>query len=117
MIRLNLLHPAIANPWVRQAMSLAVPRQHLVDAFCAGNGVVGSQVLNPLSLGYNKNLPQIQYSIEKAKEAMTKAGYNYDWLKPPPETPISAYLIPAIGGLVGGFIIGAALMSFVKRRK
>ena len=117
MLRLNLLSPALANVWVRQAISSAIPRQHIVDAFCAGSGIVANEVLNPMSPGYNKNVPKIVYDITKATAFMVKAGYNYDWLKPPPETPLSAYLLPAIGGLVCGLAIGALAVYFVKKPK
>ena len=57
------------------------------------------------------------YDLAKARETLKKAGYPYWPPEPPLETPMSAYLVPATGELVGGLIIDAGAIYFgVKKR-
>lgn len=77
VLGVNTAHPILANKWVRQAISYAIPRKELTETVGFGLSTPGSQFLGPWSWGHNPNLPEIEYSIEKAKECMEKAGYRY----------------------------------------
>ena len=39
---------------------------------------------------------------------MEMAGYDFELLEPDPTTPLSEYLIYAVGGLILGIVIGLA---------
>ncbi|MFS0644112.1 ABC transporter substrate-binding protein [Siminovitchia sp. 179-K 8D1 HS] len=62
------------NPLVRQAASLSVDRQAIVDTFIYGYGIVSNQWGAPGSKSYNEAL-DIDYNPEKAKELLKEAGY------------------------------------------
>lgn len=68
------------NPWVekkeiRQALSLGIDRQLIVDELLLGFGVVPTTLQSPLDPLYTER-PPLEYNPEKAKELMTAAGYN-----------------------------------------
>lgn len=62
------------DPLVRQAASLAVDRQAIVDTFIYGYGIVANQWGAPGSRSYNEAL-DIGYDPEKAKQLLAEAGY------------------------------------------
>lgn len=63
------------DPLVRQAISLAINRQELVDAFFL-EGAVAANTFNPPSIGIGFN-PDVQtpYDPEQAKALLAEAGY------------------------------------------
>lgn len=60
---------------VRQAMTMAVNRQLIIDAILSGNGRVASQGATPIVYGYNPNLKPRPYDPEAAKKLLAEAGY------------------------------------------
>jgi len=63
------------NPLVRQAISLAMDRQAIVDAFFI-EGAVAANTMNPpsISVGFNPDV-QTGYDPEAAKALLAEAGY------------------------------------------
>lgn len=63
------------DPLVRQAISLAMNRQEIVDAFFI-EGAVAANTMNPptIAVGFNENV-QTPYDVEQAKALLAEAGY------------------------------------------
>ncbi|MEL7623412.1 MAG: ABC transporter substrate-binding protein [Clostridiales bacterium] len=60
---------------VRKALQMAMDRQGLVDALNGGRGTPRYGIFPPGVMGYNPNLPEIPYDVEKAKALLAEAGY------------------------------------------
>jgi ABC-type transport system substrate-binding protein len=72
---------------VRQAVSLAIDRDAINQAECAGLGEVDGNWIND-DVEYALKWPKWERNIEKAKTLLAEAGYpngfEYDWLTPAP---------------------------------
>jgi peptide/nickel transport system substrate-binding protein len=72
---------------VRQAVSLAIDRDAMNDAECAGLGRVDGNWIND-DVEYALDWPKWQRNVAKAKQLLAEAGhpdgFNYDWLTPAP---------------------------------
>ncbi|WP_028264505.1 ABC transporter substrate-binding protein [Atopobium fossor] len=76
-INLNLKDGmGLTDKRVRQALSLAINRQELVDTLIAGNATVASGWLAPATPGYDKDAPAFEYNVDKAKELLKEAGVS-----------------------------------------
>lgn len=60
---------------IREAFSLAINRQDLVD-YVLGAGAVPNGILPEGSIGYDPELPPYEYDPEKAKALLAEAGYD-----------------------------------------
>ncbi len=60
---------------VRKALQMAMDRQGLVDALNGGRGTPRYGIFPAGVMGYNPNLPEIPYDVEKAKALLAEAGY------------------------------------------
>jgi peptide/nickel transport system substrate-binding protein len=60
---------------VRQALSMAINRQAIVERVMEGNAVVASQFLPPGGAGTSPNVKPIAYDPAKAKALLAEAGY------------------------------------------
>lgn len=70
----NLRKAPFNNKKVRQALSYAVDKKSIVDGLLFGKGQIADGPYKPDSYWYNKNVPKIEYNIEKAKELLKEAG-------------------------------------------
>lgn len=61
---------------VRQALSLAIDRQSIVDNVANGAGIVCSGWLAPQTPGYDESAPAFEYNVDKAKELLAEAGVS-----------------------------------------
>jgi len=120
-IALNHKHPVLANPLVRQAIAYLVPYEQIRDVVYKGMLQLGNSPIHPATWGWNPKAPSYTYDPAKAKELMAKAAYS-PW--PPPEVvtpeaviPASAYVIPVLGGLVVGLIVGFGAAAVVMRKR
>ena len=69
---------AQAAAYVRKAISLAIPRQQIVDEIVSGYGQVGTVPIPFSSPEYDhENNKPIPFDMEQAKTYMEKAGYQY----------------------------------------
>ncbi|MBF0911927.1 MAG: ABC transporter substrate-binding protein [Atopobiaceae bacterium] len=76
-INLNLKEgQGLTDVKVRQALSLAINRQELVDNIAAGNGTVANGWLAPATPGYDKSAPAFEYNPEKAQSLLSGAGVS-----------------------------------------
>lgn len=62
------------NPLVREAISLAINRQAIVDAFYGQYGEVANNFLPPMIWGHNEDVVS-EYDPERAAELLAEAGY------------------------------------------
>lgn len=60
---------------VREAFSLAIDRQALVD-YVLGAGSVPTGIMTEGAMGYNDSIPAYEFNVEKAKSLLAEAGYN-----------------------------------------
>lgn len=63
------------NKKVRQALSMAVNKQALIDAFYNGLAEPAKNPLPPSLWGYNDAIQDYEYNLEKAKALLAEAGY------------------------------------------
>lgn len=73
---LNLKDEKFKDKRVRQALSLAINRQELVDILFFGYGRVCNGPFMPNSYAYNNEVNPIIQDIQKAKELLKEAGYD-----------------------------------------
>lgn len=60
---------------VREAMSLAINREAIVDRLLLGLAQPAGQLAGPTMVGYNPDLKPTPYDPARAKELLTEAGY------------------------------------------
>ncbi len=65
-----------SDPRVRQAVSLALDRQALVDSTAAGYGRAASQMVTEVVFGFNPLLPPLKYDPDSARALLRSAGYR-----------------------------------------
>ena len=76
-INLNLKDGfGLTDKRVRQALSLAINRQELIDTLLSGNATIASGWLAPQTPGYDKSAPAFEYNPEKAKALLKEAGVS-----------------------------------------
>ena len=63
------------NPKVRQAISMAVDRQTILDSIWDGAGQLESGIFPKGAIGHSDSLPQIKYDPDGAKKLLADAGY------------------------------------------
>ena len=63
------------DPKVREAVSLAIDREAMVEVAMEGLGSVANQFLPPSIFGYNESLPPLETDVNRAKELLAEAGY------------------------------------------
>ncbi len=60
---------------VRQAIAHAINKEGIVRSLYPQTGLVAEQFISPATLGYNKDVPDYNYSPERARELLREAGY------------------------------------------
>jgi peptide/nickel transport system substrate-binding protein len=77
---LDMRQPLFQDPAIRQAMYFATPKAKILDIVLAGGGQVARRT--PMPPSYDQwipsDLPGDEYSIERAKDVLSKAGYSWD---------------------------------------
>ncbi|RXJ91921.1 peptide ABC transporter substrate-binding protein [Arcobacter sp. CECT 8983] len=72
----NLRNKKFQDKRVRQALSLAIDRQEMVDILFFGHGKVCNGPFLPGSFAFNDEVKQIKQNQKKAKELLKQAGYD-----------------------------------------
>ena len=72
----NLRLEKFKNPDVREALSLAIDRQKLIDILFFKHAKVCSGPFLPASAAFNQDVIVPKQNLQKAKELLKKAGYN-----------------------------------------
>ncbi len=60
---------------VRKALSMAIPREALIDRALGGDGILTSNIVPPGFFGYDDSIPVTPYDPEAAKALLAEAGY------------------------------------------
>ena len=61
---------------VRQALSLSIDRQAIVDKLMGGNATVASQFAPSYQVGADSSMPDMAYDVDKARKLLAEAGYS-----------------------------------------
>lgn len=116
-LHINCQHPILSNLLVRQAISYAIPREHICTDLALGQAIPATQWIAPgRSWAYDPNLQMTPYDITKARSLMEQAGYKFSYLEPQ-TTPLTAFLLPAGGSLVVGLVVGAGAIYLMNRSR
>lgn len=60
---------------VRQAISMAINKEEIINGIYNGVGIQAKGPLAPGIFGYDENIKGLEYNVEKAKELLAEAGY------------------------------------------
>lgn len=72
----NLREKKFQDPRVREALSLAIDRDELVDILFLGHARVCTGPFLPTGAAFNKDVKAPKQNIQKAKELLREAGYD-----------------------------------------
>lgn len=72
MVMLNMEHPILKNPLLRQAIAHAVDKQAMIKAY--GNGTVSDSGLLSTHWAYERGLKKYPYDLKRAAELYRQAG-------------------------------------------
>jgi peptide/nickel transport system substrate-binding protein len=68
--------PIMQNRDFREAMSLAIDRQAIVDSLLSGTTEPANSISPPGTIGYDAEAPVYEYDPDRAKELLEASGYN-----------------------------------------
>ncbi|MGB6780028.1 MAG: ABC transporter substrate-binding protein [Planococcus citreus] len=71
---MTLTHEPFDDPLVRQALSHAVNKEAMVEAFFGEGAIPAKNVIPPAVEGYNDDIEPYAYDPERAKELLAEAG-------------------------------------------
>lgn len=63
------------NELVRQAINHAIDKESIVEVASDGRGEAAHTVIGKKVLGFNPDVPEYEFDVEKAKELLAQAGY------------------------------------------
>ena len=76
---INMRRKPFDDARFRQALNLAIPRKQVLDEFYNGFGNLGGSVIAPANETWtNRQLKAYELDLEKAKDILRKAGYQWD---------------------------------------
>lgn len=68
--------PALENPKIREAISLAIDREELCNTVLNGAAIPATSFLNPGVPGHDDSLEPYEHNVEKAKQLLEEAGVS-----------------------------------------
>ena len=71
----NLKNPLFQSKRVRQAMTMAINRQEIIDALLFEYGEVCTGPISPIIWAHNPDVPDFPYDPEKAKKHLAEEGW------------------------------------------
>lgn len=75
-IGFNMRRPQFRDRGVRRAIAHLIDRDEMIESIFEGMAIKTNGPINPKKPYYNKNLPEIEYDIEKAKTLLAEAGWK-----------------------------------------
>ncbi len=73
-IGFNMKDPLVSNPAIRDAISLAINRQEIIDIILNGMAIPARTILPPSSIFFSEKLAKDAYNPEEAQSILDKAG-------------------------------------------
>lgn len=74
-IYFNVEKPQFTDPAVREAIYAAIDKQTIIEQVYYGLPIATESVVPPSSYYFNKDLPKQEFSLDRAKEILDKAGW------------------------------------------
>jgi len=74
----NTKKPILSNKLVRQAISHAIDKQTIIKTIFRGLAMPAKNPFAPSMWGYNYKIVDYDYSVQKAKDLLAKAGIPRD---------------------------------------
>jgi peptide/nickel transport system substrate-binding protein len=74
-IGMNMAQPKLSDVRVRKALAHLVDKKHLVEEVCSGLATSVNGPVSHLKKSYNKDIPTINFNIEKANALLDEAGW------------------------------------------
>lgn len=71
----NVEKKPLDNPKVREALAYAINKPAIIEAFFAGLGQAAVNPLPPSIWGHNNDIKDREFSIDKAKQLLSEAGF------------------------------------------
>ena len=75
-IGFNLKNKKFANPKIREALSLAVNRQEIIDIMFFGHAQICYGPFLPKTFAYNEKFEKYEFDLRKAKKILKSFGYD-----------------------------------------
>lgn len=72
----NMQKEPFDNQQVRQAISMAINKEEILEGIYDGTGQIAEGPLPPNVFGYDENVSGIEYDPEQAQELLAEAGYE-----------------------------------------
>jgi peptide/nickel transport system substrate-binding protein len=72
----NMERPFFKDKRVRQAMTMLIDRQQIIDTLFAGLATIAASPFNPSSGDYNPNVKPLPYDPKRAAELLDEAGWT-----------------------------------------
>ena len=72
----NLRNPLFESKKVRQALTMAINRQEMIDSLLLEFGRVPKSPILPIIWAHNPNLPDLPYDPEKARQYLAEEGWT-----------------------------------------
>jgi len=75
----NMRRPPFDDPVFRQALNMATNKKAVRSVVYKGYATVADSFVSPsLEFWYNPEVPRWEYNLAAAREALAKAGYEWD---------------------------------------
>jgi dipeptide transport system substrate-binding protein len=74
-LSMNVTKKPFDNVLVRQAVNHALNKKSYIDAIYLGNAVIAKNPIPPTIWSYNDSIKDYEYSVEKARALLKKAGF------------------------------------------
>src|SRR5699024_7422407 len=75
-IGINVQQEPFDDVKVRQAISMAIDKEQIIEGVYKGVGIPAVGPLAPPAFGYDENVSGIEYDLDQAKELLAEAGYE-----------------------------------------
>ncbi len=72
----NMANPLFVSKKVRQALTMAIDRQDIIDSVLYGKGRICKGPVSPIIWAYNPNLPEFPFDPAKAKQLLSEEGWK-----------------------------------------
>ncbi|WP_221563592.1 peptide-binding protein [Alkalihalobacillus sp. TS-13] len=72
----NMENELFKDEKVRQALTMALDRESIIEAVLSGDGEIAHAPSSPLSWAYNEEVPTFDYNVEEAKKLLEEAGWT-----------------------------------------